>query len=117
MTRSLRNPTCALAPAGWQCIREMGHDGPCAAAPLTGSGACPDIDRCMAVGCHADCGPDESRRGLVRFRVVRWAIYLAAGVLFTGAVLGEIACKSWHHWCREWRDFVRTVRDAEGSWR
>jgi hypothetical protein len=25
--------TCTMAPAGWYCTRESGHDGPCAAKP------------------------------------------------------------------------------------
>jgi hypothetical protein len=52
--------TCDKAQAGWQCLRDAGHDGPCAAAPLTGSGACPDIGRCLERGCQAKCGPDEA---------------------------------------------------------
>lgn len=26
---------CDMAPAGWYCSREPGHDGPCAARPVT----------------------------------------------------------------------------------
>jgi hypothetical protein len=53
---------CDIAPAGWQCLRDHGHDGPCAAAPLTGSGACPDIGKCLDQGRQSKCGPDEQPR-------------------------------------------------------
>jgi hypothetical protein len=56
--------TCDKAQAGWQCLRDHGHTGPCAAAPLTGSGKCPDIKRCLEQGCQCKCGPDLPRMSL-----------------------------------------------------
>lgn len=31
--RGPENVDCQLAPVGWYCTREAGHDGPCAAFP------------------------------------------------------------------------------------
>lgn len=56
--------TCNLAPKNWRCLRDPGHDGPCAAAPLTGDGACPDINRCIERGCQVKCGPAARSMGL-----------------------------------------------------
>ena len=34
-TRIFGAPSCARPPAGWYCTRAPGHDGPCAALPVT----------------------------------------------------------------------------------
>lgn len=38
---SMRSPGCTLPPKGWYCTRESGHDGPCAAWPISGGDPAP----------------------------------------------------------------------------
>lgn len=36
---SMRTPGCARPPKGWYCTRDAGHEGPCAAYPLSSEDA------------------------------------------------------------------------------
>jgi hypothetical protein len=59
--RTIRVQVCDAGPDDWQCLRDAGHSGPCALTPLAGSGACPDIDRCLVYGCQGKCGLSQPR--------------------------------------------------------
>jgi hypothetical protein len=118
---SLRNARCALAPEGWQCIRDIGHDGPCAPAPLTGSGACPDIEECMFEGCQAKCGPDDRRKSSIwRHRPVRYAAYAGVFAIFLAEyVVSATRSALWEYpleWRWQWSRFKQHLREVEGTW-
>lgn len=51
--------TCTHFKPGWVCLRDAGHDGPCAAAPVSAAAMrnCTDVDVCIALGCRGQCGP------------------------------------------------------------
>lgn len=60
---------CTIPPEGWACTRTAGHDGPCAAVPVTAwaapalGRAYDEVDRLrQQVAQHPESGIDEALR-------------------------------------------------------
>lgn len=52
------NTNCDRPPAGWQCTRDRGHDGPCAASPVSADAVEGDGDL-IVCPLHPDIQEDE----------------------------------------------------------
>lgn len=110
--------SCTRSKPGWACIREDGHDGPCAAAPITGVNACPDIDRCRREGCQAKCGPGAKRtNSWRRHKLLRYGFYAVslAGMLVLASL--EELVNAFYAVRSALIDVWRDIRASEETWR
>jgi len=60
--------TCTIPPEGWECTRESGHDGPCAAVQSDTDGTLESLATCAAMleTYGPECFP-ENELGQVHF--------------------------------------------------